>query len=245
MSSYGDVFLQAGSPSPPPSPPLPLNEDSSDDTTKLVSWVPDEVPPTRANLRHLLANSAAWWVAAMLVFVACFCISSRVWLRALPNAKLVDAPLDQFSEGRARLLISNVLEFGTSRYAGTTELVNTSFLLVQELTDIQTFKTNPLINIDFVYLNTHGSNSPFTTTVWQDYPLIAVRLSSNETSNSSVVLSSHIDSAIESPGVSDNLVGAAVVIELLRVIANTPNFVLKIFNYSCLWSTGRRANGSL
>ncbi|KAH3732055.1 hypothetical protein Pelo_17117 [Pelomyxa schiedti] len=179
------------------SPSLDDDIDIDHEDDPLLLWSSGATPRASPG-RHFLGNAALWWLIFAAVVAVCAACSCWAWLWCLPAASSSSAPVDDFSEGRARDMLHTISAFAPTRYAGTAELLDTADYIVSQLYKIDQEKTNPGVKMEIQFWNTSGGGSPFTQTLWSSYPLIAAHISTNDSLSDALLLCSHLDSAIGS-----------------------------------------------
>ncbi|KAH3757511.1 endoplasmic reticulum metallopeptidase 1 [Pelomyxa schiedti] len=186
-------------------------------------------PPPRPRLKRDCAVSAAmWWAIVVVTVVVCWFSAEWGCVRRLPPAEGLDADLGLFSEARARQYLQQLADIGDNRFAGTLELNETVGTLLSILSSMKVTKGNAGVNMDIDYRETFGGNSSSSiNSIWETYPLISVRVYTTGYEARAILLDSHIDSAIQGPGISDNLVGVSTALEVLRAIVDTDGLSLR------------------
>ncbi|GAB9477286.1 Endoplasmic reticulum metallopeptidase 1, partial [Globisporangium polare] len=181
--------------------------------------------------RGLLLGFVAFY-ALGLSFVA----YSHSWL---PQPLGLDAPVNVFSEARARVVLENIMGFG---YHPVGTRANEELIpgyLVEEIEKIRA-SAGPDVNVEVEVQRPSGAfglnfMAQFQN-IYANVTNILVRVSpkSNpDALNHSLMLSSHYDAAIGGGAASDDGVNIAIMMELLRVFSVTPTrFGALVFNFN-------------
>uniref|UniRef100_A0A0C9PTF3 FXNA-like protease n=1 Tax=Fopius arisanus TaxID=64838 RepID=A0A0C9PTF3_9HYME len=176
-----------------------------------------------------------------LLFVLIFFLSASIIIivveKYLPEPQLISSEGSypgRFVAERARNHIVNLTSLGP-RVAGSYE---NEVLAVRYLTTVindiaQTASPNHRITVD---ITKHSGAFPLTfldgmTNVYRNVQNVIVKLGPKKYAEHSLLLNCHFDTFVESPGGSDDGAGCAVMLEILRVMAQSP----KMFKYNIIF----------
>lgn len=194
--------------------------------------------------RHAKLPSAAAIVLGFVLFYAT-CVGLVIYLHEwLPTPLPVDAPMDAFSEDRARVVLENIMSFGYRPVGTRANEELTPNYLVQEIKAIQAtagphvvveldvqrpsgaFGLNFLAQFQNIYANV-------TNILVRVSPRPSADVDNTEALNNTLLLSAHYDAAIGGAAASDDGVNVAIMMELLRVFVRTPPpHVALVFNFN-------------
>ncbi|XP_066598785.1 endoplasmic reticulum metallopeptidase 1-like [Prorops nasuta] len=151
--------------------------------------------------------------------------------RNLPEPQFIEHETiagHRFSAERARNHIVNLTSIGP-RVSGSyeNEILTVKFLTATIDDIIKKSHTNHKITID---ITKHSGAFPLKfldgmTNVYRNVQNVIVKIGPYRPLNNSLLLNCHFDSFPESPGGSDDGAGCAVMLEILRVIAVSPNIL--------------------
>ncbi|TDH69130.1 hypothetical protein CCR75_003182 [Bremia lactucae] len=158
----------------------------------------------------------------------------------LPPPKSLDAPLTEFSEDRARVVLEKIMDFGY-RPVGTeaNEILVPNYLL-EEIDKIQRIKpAGVTVDVD-VQKPSGAFGMDFIAqfqNIYANVTNILVKVSpanaTVEALNNSLMISSHYDAAIGAAAASDDGVNIAIMVELLRLfVLNPPTHATLVFNFN-------------
>ncbi|CAH0474874.1 unnamed protein product [Peronospora belbahrii] len=209
-----------------------------------VPIVSSPLPSSKEIEHHHRFNTSlprGWLV--VVVFLTYYAVTFAIVLYGqtwLPEAKGVETPLDEFSEGRARVILEEIMSFGY-RPVGTkaNEELTPRYLLqqIEAIKSIQSDNVNVQVDVqrpsgafglDFI--------AQFQN-IYANVTNILVKVSPSDATldalNNSLMLSSHYDAAIGGAAASDDGVNIAIMMELLRmVVLNPPKHATLIFNFN-------------
>ncbi|CAI5744335.1 unnamed protein product [Peronospora destructor] len=200
---------------------------------------PHEMPKRHHRFHPSLPHG--WLV--VLGFAAFYALTFAVvtyWHTRLPEAKGLDAPPNEFSEDRARVILEQIMSFGY-RPVGTkaNEELTPNYLL-EQIAEIQTIKPEKVqVEVDVQKPSgAFGLNfiAQFQN-IYANVTNILVKVSPPDATfdalNNSLMISSHYDAAIGGAAASDDGVNIAIMMELLRIVVlNPPKHATLVFNFN-------------
>ncbi|GAA5972745.1 hypothetical protein JCM11641_003001 [Rhodosporidiobolus odoratus] len=226
----------------------PITSDPTDPTDPAVEFVPasssSSSPSTADSCHQQLGKpfkQSQWSLLpslSVLLPILTYFIYTSVTLHyslPTPNQSLYDHHGNpSFSENKAMQYITDLAAYqdGTPRYriVGTKEMVQTDAYLLDQINVIrqQMVQVHPQGGMQIEVWHQHGDGTHLfdfmNKKVWKKYfgiSNVIVRLSSGEPASkaNAILINAHSDSTLPSPGAADDLVGVAVMLESLRVMA--------------------------
>ncbi|GAA5858742.1 hypothetical protein JCM8547_004967 [Rhodosporidiobolus lusitaniae] len=219
--------------------------------------VPTPTPSSPSSHQHSPAKQHKQWsllpsLAVLLPILALFTYASVHSHYTLPDPVLDLFDTNgtaQFCEANALTVINDLAAYsdGTPRYriVGTKEMVQTDEYLLDRISDIrdQMVQEHPEGGMQIEVWHQVGAGSHLfdfmDKMVWKKYfgiSNVIVRLSDGTPASkaNAILVNAHSDSTLPSPGAADDLVGVAVMLESLRVMAlgsrRLTNSIIFLFN---------------
>ncbi|KAE8878843.1 Endoplasmic reticulum metallopeptidase 1 [Phytophthora fragariae] len=162
------------------------------------------------------------------------------WHTWLPAPKGLDAPSDEFSEARARVVLEQIMSFGYRPVGTRANEELTPKYLLQQIEEIKATKPQG-VNIEVDVQRPSGAfGLDFIAqfqNIYANVTNILVKVSppdaSPEALNNSLMISSHYDAAIGGAAASDDGVNIAIMVELLRLfVLDPPKHATLVFNFN-------------
>ncbi|TMW65006.1 hypothetical protein Poli38472_009173 [Pythium oligandrum] len=199
----------------------------------------DDAPRRKAK-HHTSVPNVGPLVVGFLLFYAAVASVIGYYVTWLPEPAPLDAPADQFSEARARVVLEKIMSFGY-RPVGTraNEELTPAYLLSQIEAIKAAAPSDVLIEVD-IQRPTGAFGLDFITqfqNIYANVTNIVVRVAranlTPEDFNDSLMISSHYDAAIGGAAASDDGVNVAIMVELLRYFAMVPpSHASLVFNFN-------------
>ncbi|KAI8911532.1 hypothetical protein EDD86DRAFT_119506 [Gorgonomyces haynaldii] len=175
----------------------------------------------------------SFWIVLLWVGLA---YTGFVLLHTLPKP-IPETDQLVFSEGNCRKLIKTMAHDIGMRVVGTKQETETFELLWDQLSDYKS-KRDPHVQFDLVHQQANGSHlfdfmSEQVVKVYQNISNIIVHLTCETCSKDAILLNSHYDTTIVSPGAADDGAGVAIMMEMVRLFSkdNTlKNSIIFLFN---------------
>ncbi|KEI41749.1 uncharacterized protein L969DRAFT_15765 [Mixia osmundae IAM 14324] len=200
----------------------------------------------QTNGQSLSASSLLAWLA-VYVGVLCYVAQKLHYALPTPNQALVSPVTghSQFSEARALDVIKYLSEDVGYRIVGTKQMVEAVDYLLEQVRDLQRqLAASPLAGmhqIEVWHQKDDGAHlfDFMNKKVWKKYyqlDNVIVRLSdgTEESKRNAILVNSHLDSTLPSPGAADDGAGVGVMLETLRVMSSTDrrlyNSIVFLFN---------------
>lgn len=197
-------------------------------------------PPTVRS--HSKKNSSVSWMffSILLFYVFCLFVSFKA-SHTVPAPKTTSgSSTSEFVEERARRHLDAITSFGprpAGSYANEIQAVN---YIVSALQTIQnTAREDVIIEIDIQRPSGSFNLGFFAgfTSVYRNVTNILVRITPKHSypPKNTILLNGHFDTVPGSPGASDDAVSCAVMLEVLRCLAQTRNFHFThgvVFNFN-------------
>ncbi|KAG1698276.1 hypothetical protein DVH05_015265 [Phytophthora capsici] len=199
------------------------------------------VVPLDKKRRFHLSLPRGWFI--LLGFLAFYTSAFGIvtfWHTWLPHPKALNAPVNEFSEARARVVLEQIMSFGY-RPVGTkaNEELTPNYLLEQigEIraskpegvsVDVDVQRPSGAFGLDFIaqFQNIYANVTNILVKVSPPNP-------TPEALNNSLMISSHYDAAIGGAAASDDGVNIAIMMELLRLfVLNPPEHATLVFNFN-------------
>ncbi|KAF4132237.1 Peptidase family M28 [Phytophthora infestans] len=201
-----------------------------------------DYPIEKKRRRRFHPSLPRGWLV-VLGFLAFYASSFAVvtfWHTWLPQPKGIDAPPNEFSEARARVVLKKIMSFGY-RPVGTkaNEELTPNYLLEQieairatksegVSVDVDVQRPSGAFGLDFI--------AQFQN-IYANVTNILVKVSPPDASpdalNNSLMISSHYDAAIGGAAASDDGVNIAIMMELLRLFVLSPlKHATLVFNFN-------------
>ena len=186
-------------------------------------------------------TSTRWIFFFILLFYACSLYTGFKATRAVPAPKkTAESDGSEFVEETARRHLEAITSFGprpAGSYANEVQAVNFIVGVLQEIKE--TAREDVIIEIDIQKPSGSfdlGFIAGFTS-VYREVTNILVRITmkKNYPPKNTVLVNGHFDSVPGSPGASDDAVSCAVMLEILRCLAETQNFDFDhgvVFNFN-------------
>ncbi|KAL9950991.1 hypothetical protein ACROYT_G043577 [Oculina patagonica] len=196
-------------------------------------------PPVRSYSKK--SASLSWMFFSILLFYILSLYVSFKASRTVPAPKTkLGSSVSEFVEERARKHLDAITSFGprpAGSYANEIQAVNYIVGALQTIKD--TAREDVIIEID-IQRPTGSFDLGFFagfTSFYRNVTNILVRITPKDSypPKNTVLLNGHFDSVPGSPGASDDAVSCAVMLELLRCIAQTRNFRFThgvVFNFN-------------
>ena len=175
-------------------------------------------------------SSTRWIFFLVLLFYVCSLYISFRASRAVPAPKTsVGSDPSEFVEEKAQKHLEVITSFGprpTGSYANEVQAVNYIVGALQKIKD--TAREDVIIEIDIQKPSGSFPLDFFSgfTSIYREVTNILVRITPKDyyPPKNTVLVSGHFDSVPGSPGASDDAVSCAVMLEILRCLAQTQNF---------------------
>ncbi|KAJ3270959.1 hypothetical protein HDV01_007289 [Terramyces sp. JEL0728] len=154
-------------------------------------------------------------------------------LDTLPDPK-PKTDLDHFSEGNCFDIIKVLSSDIGMRVVGTPQETKAREYLIDTIQQLKKSSTN---DMEVIIQNAHGSHrfdfmGEPVIKVYSNVTNIIVRLTCETCSKDAILLNSHFDSSIVTPGAADDAAGVAIMLELIRLFSKKPikNSIVFLFN---------------
>ncbi|KAH8384739.1 hypothetical protein KR093_007129, partial [Drosophila rubida] len=158
-------------------------------------------------------------------------------MNRLPAAlSIEEASSGEFIGERAYNTLGNLVNIGTKVVGSNTNEVSTVVFLLNEIADIKKDMLADLYSLEVNVQQTSGAfRYAHLLNMYQGVQNVVVKLSSlNSTSESYLLINSHFDTVVTSPGAGDDGFMVATMLEVLRVMATTAKYfehpVVFLFN---------------
>lgn len=186
-------------------------------------------------------SSVSWMFFSILLFYLLSLYVGFIASRTVPAPKTtLGSSVSEFVEERARKHLDAITSFGprpAGSYANEIQAVNYIVGALQTIKD--TAREDVIIEID-IQRPSGSFNLGFLagfTSVYRNVTNILVRITPKDSypPRNTVLLNGHFDSIPASPGASDDAVSCAVMLEILRCLAQTRNFRFThgvVFNFN-------------
>ena len=186
-------------------------------------------------------SSMSWMFFAILLFYLLSLYVSFIASRTVPAPKTtLESSLSEFVEERARKHLDAITSFGprpTGSYANEVQAVDYIVGALQTIKD--SAREDVIIEIDIQRPSgsfTLGFFDGFTS-VYRNVTNILVRITPTDSypPRNTVLVNGHFDSVPGGPGASDDAVSCAVMLEVVRCLAQTRNFRFThgvVFNFN-------------
>ena len=181
---------------------------------------------------EVLTLLVLFYVGLILVVIHCY--------TRLPVPKSVHVSETQFSEGRVRLVLDELVSLGIRTVGNPANEVEAPRVLINHIQAIAEVCDPERLKFELDVQHPTGAFglnflSQFQN-VYANITNVLVRLTPvqySQAHNTSVLISSHYDTAPGTRGASDDGVNIAIMIELLRYFThNPPKYVSLIFNFN-------------
>lgn len=206
--------------------PSANNNDVKDPSTTSNKSTSSQQPKWSHSSSRLALRPA---LLAIFITIAMYTLVFQLAQSTLPDPRTFKpSPILPFDHTNA---IRHITHMGSRmRYVSSNALHDALIYIQKEVEDLITVaeQNGYLLEVDFF----RSGPSTFSTTIstvqirhsYDNLTSIVVRLSPNEYNNEeSLLINAHVDSAIGSPGVSDELSGVGIMMELIRGIVSTNN----------------------
>ena len=183
----------------------------------------------------------SWVFFAILLFFLLSLYVSFIASRTVPAPKtILGSSLSEFVEGRARKHLDAITSFGprpAGSYANEIQAVNYIVGVLQTIKD--SAREDVIIEID-IQRPSGSFNLGFFdgfTSVYRNVTNVLVRITPTDSypPRNTVLVNGHFDSVPGGPGASDDAVSCAVMLEVVRCLAQTRNFSFThgvVFNFN-------------
>jgi len=165
-----------------------------------------------------------------------FAVVIPLFNRLPPALSTEDAKNGEFIGERAYNTLNNLVNIGNKVVGSNTNEVSTVVYLLNEIADIKKDMLIDYFNLEVNVQQTSGAlRYAHMLNMYQGVQNVVVKLSSkNSTSESYLLVNSHFDTVLTSPGAGDDGFMVATMLEILRVMATTKQYfehpVVFLFN---------------